>query len=284
VNVATVGVCGAGVMGSGIAEAFARGGWTVLLHDAEPDRLAAGHEALRARIERDVGRGRLEEDRAAAAREAVRAVASPREFATAGLVVEAVVESLEVKRVVFGELERVCAPSALLATNTSTLSPTEIAAPLDDPGRVAGFHFFNPAARMELVEVIAGQRTSPRTVARLREVAESIGKTPVSVNESPGGIVSRLQLLVRNEAVRLLAEGVASAEDIDTAMRLGAGWPMGPLELTDLVGLDVHVTNSDSLSEEMGSNRYRPHPMLRKMVRAGRLGRKSGGGLRGSTR
>ncbi|MGA7271372.1 MAG: 3-hydroxyacyl-CoA dehydrogenase family protein, partial [Acidimicrobiia bacterium] len=158
-------------------------------------------------------------------------------------------------------------------------SVTEISSVLEEPARAAGFHFFNPAPRMKLVEIVPGYDTSDQTVASLYEVAADLGKKAVRVNESPGGIVSRLQLLVRNEAIRLLAEGVATAEDIDTAMKLGSGWPLGPLELTDLVGLDLHVNNSDSLAEEMGSERYRPHPLARKLVRAGHLGRKSGEGF-----
>ena len=179
----------------------------------------------------------------------------------------------------FALLDDVCPSPAILASNTSTLSVTEIASVLDDPGRAAGLHFFNPAPRMKLLEIIPGHDTTEETVKALYDVAGRIGKTAVRVNESPGGIVSRLQLLVRNEAVRLLAEGVATAEDIDTAMKLGSGWPLGPLELSDLVGLDIHVNNSDSLAEEMGSDRYRPHPLVRKIVRAGHLGRKTGRGF-----
>ena len=278
-GIGAVGVCGAGVMGSGIAETFALGGCSVMLYDVDRDGLAVGRAGLEKRIRRAVDRGHVAPDAGESALDAVTTAGGLDELGGADLVVEAVVEHMGVKQQLFRELERVCRPDALLVTNTSTLSPTEIAAGLDNPARAAGLHFFNPAARMKLVEIIAGQRTSDTTIKALREVSTAIGKTTVLVNESPGGIVGRLQLVVRNEAVRLLAEGVASAEDIDTAMRLGSGWPMGPLELTDLVGLDVHMTNSDTLSAEMGSDRYRPHPLVRKLVRAGQLGRKTGQGF-----
>lgn len=274
-----VGIVGAGVMGADIAQVFAGSGFEVSIHDVSADAL----ENARSRIEQQVGRG-VEKGRITA-QEAdltigrVRTVDSMAGLAESSLVIEAVAESLEVKQEVFKALDAVCPSPVPIVSNTSTLSPTEIGRVLANPGRSAGFHFFNPATRMKLVEIIPGHDTDSDTVEKLRDIAAAIDRTPVIVNESPGGIVSRLQLLVRNEAVRLLVEGVATAEDIDTAMKLGSGWPMGPLELSDMVGLDIHVNNSDILSEEMGSDRYRPHPYLRKIVRAGHLGRKTGRGI-----
>ena len=276
---AVVGVCGAGVMGAGIAQVFALGGHPVSLYDAAPGLASAAAE----RIERDlmggVARGKLEAESAKAALSRLDTSDDIDGLKDSHLVIEAVVEDLAVKQDLFRSLEAVCAGDALLVTNTSTLSPTEVASVLGDPGRAAGVHFFNPAPRMRLVEVVPGQTTRPETVAALFQLLEGVGKRPVRVNEAPGGIVSRLQLLVRNEAVRMVAEGVATPKDIDAAMRLGAGWPMGPLELIDLVGVDMHVTNCDSLARELGSNRYAPHPLVRKLVRAGHLGKKTGRGF-----
>ncbi|MDX1690694.1 MAG: 3-hydroxyacyl-CoA dehydrogenase family protein [Acidimicrobiia bacterium] len=275
-----VGIVGAGLMGAGIGQVFAAGGYTVVLHDVDPEVV----ESATARIGRDLDKGvelgKVDRDEADAILERLVAAREIRDLSGCELVVEAVAERLDVKQQVFEALDEVCPAPALLLSNTSTLSVTEIASVLEDPRRAAGLHFFNPPPRMRLVEIVPGYDTSEETVERLYEVAERIDKTPVLVNESPGGIVSRLQLLVRNEAIRLLTEGVASAEDIDTAMKLGSGWPLGPLELTDLVGLDIHVNNSDSLAEEMGDDRYRPPPLVRKMVRAGHLGRKTGQGFR----
>lgn len=278
-DIGRVGVCGAGLMGAGIAQVFASAGFDVVLFDVEPGAVAAAREGIRADLEKGVARGKVTPEAAATALERLHEAARMSDLAGCGLVVEAVAERLDVKQAVFAELGALCPPPAILASNTSTLSVTEIASVLADPGRAGGLHFFNPAPRMRLVEIIPGYDTTEDTVATLYGIAERLGKTPVRVNESPGGIVSRLQLLVRNEAIRLLAEGVASAEDIDTAMRLGSGWPLGPLELSDLVGLDIHVNNSDSLAAEMGSDRYRPHPLARKVVRAGHLGRKTGRGF-----
>jgi 3-hydroxybutyryl-CoA dehydrogenase len=278
-DIGRVGVCGAGLMGAGIAQVFASAGFDVVLFDVEPGAVASAREGIRADLETGVARGKVTPEAAAAALERLHEAARMSDLAGCGLVVEAVAERLDVKQSVFAELGALCPPPAILASNTSTLSVTEIASVLAAPGRAGGLHFFNPAPRMRLVEIIPGYDTTEDTVATLYGIAERLGKTPVRVNESPGGIVSRLQLLVRNEAIRLLAEGVASAEDIDTAMRLGSGWPLGPLELSDLVGLDIHVNNSDSLADEMGSDRYRPHPLARKVVRAGHLGRKTGRGF-----
>lgn len=274
-----IGVCGAGVMGGGIAEAFARSGFDVRLFDGIEGAAEKAMAAIEKRLERDVEQTRLNAEEASAVMRRIRAVPALVDFAGVKVVVEAVSESIAIKQQVFRELDTACPPPTLLLTNTSTLSPTELGRVLRDPGRSAGMHFFNPAQRMKLVEVMVGLETRPETLELIKDLAARIGKTAVVLAESPGGIVSRLQLIVRNEAVRMVAEGVATAEDIDTAMKLGSGWPLGPIELIDLVGVDIHVNNCNSLSTEMGSERYRPHPFLNKLVRAGRLGRKSGHGF-----
>jgi 3-hydroxybutyryl-CoA dehydrogenase len=200
------------------------------------------------------------------------------------MIIEAVFESMDVKKKVFAQLDSLCPPHCILASNTSTLSPTEIAATTKRPDKVIGMHWFNPAPVMRLIEVIAGVETSEETIKAVIEFAQKVGKTPVRVNEAPGGIVSRILRGYLNTAVDILAEGVATVEDIDTAMKLGANFPMGPFELLDLIGLDIHVANSDALTRELGDLKYRPHALLRKMVRAGRLGRKTGRGFHDYTK
>lgn len=272
---AIVGVCGAGIMGAGIAQVFASSGNRVLLFDAAPGVAERATNRIERDLRKAVDKGKIDASVADRAVQAITVVDSLESLAPAALVVEAVIEDLGVKQDLFQRLEKICTSDATLVTNTSTLSPTEIANVLERPERAAGVHFFNPAPRMELVELIPGHLTASTTVEELRQWLTRAGKHVVCVQESPGGIVSRLQLLVRNEAVRMVAERVASAEDIDAAMRLGAGWPLGPLELIDLVGVDMHVKNCDSLARELGSDRYAPHPLVRKLMRAGQLGRKT---------
>ena len=277
--VASVAVCGAGTMGAGIAQVFASRGSAVMLYDSVPGATERGLGRIEHDLATAVERGKVDPAAAEVTMRRIDVVEDLERLSPADLVVEAVVEDLQVKQALFESLEKICSEESLLVTNTSTLSPTEIASVLADPGRSAGVHFFNPPTRMRLVELIPGQTTRPGTTQLLRDWLQATGKHVVLVNESPGGIVSRLQLLVRNEAARMLAEGVASAEDIDAAMRLGAGWPLGPLELIDLVGVDMHVNNCESLARELGSNRYAPHPLVRKLMRAGQLGRKTGQGF-----
>ncbi len=274
-----IAVCGTGWMGAGIAQVFATGGYSVKLYDVDAKAVDGALASILKRLEKAQKSGHCGKEDAEATAARLEGVADIQRLEDATFIVEAIVESLEAKRKIFAALESVCGPDSVLATNTSTLSVTEIASVLSDSGRAIGMHFFNPAHRNKLVEVIPGFETREDVLTRTVELSEAVGLVPVHVTESPGGIVSRLQLIVRNEAVRMVAEGVASAEDIDAAMRLGSGWPVGPLEVTDLVGLDVHVINSDSISNELGTNRFRPHPLLRKMVRAGHLGRKSGRGF-----
>lgn len=276
---AAVGVCGAGIMGSGIAQLFAIGKHRVFLTDSDPAALARAEEKISADLHMLVARQRLGDQSASDVTGRISFSRGLGDFQHADLVIEAVVEDISVKQRVFRHLEEVCPPHTVLATNTSILSVSEISAVLKDASRAVGTHFFNPADRMKLVELTPGLGTAKSTVDNVKTVLEQLGKTVVVVREFPGGIVSRLQILLRNEAVRMVTEGVASAEDVDTAMKLGSGWPMGPLELIDLVGADLHVRNSETLASEMGSNRYQPHPVLRQMVRAGKLGRKTGSGF-----
>lgn len=266
-------------MGAGIAEAFATAGSDVVLYDLDSAALGRAQNAIERGLSRLVTSGRIPAEDATSIVDRVKLSSQLDPIADASLVVEAVIEDIDVKQDLFRRLESLVAPEAILTTNTSTLSITEIASVLSDAGRAAATHFFNPAARMKLVEMTPGLFTRNEVVATLQHWLSGIGKTGVIVQESPGGIVSRLQLLVRNEALRLVAEGVATPADIDIAMKLGSGWPMGPLELIDLVGIDVHVKNSESLARELGSNRYQPHPYLRRLVRGGRLGKKSGAGI-----
>ena len=199
--------------------------------------------------------------------------------AKADVVIEAAVEDLDVKRSIFSKLDGIVSPGCILATNTSSLSVTAVASAVGSPDKVVGLHFFNPVPRMALIEIIRGAATSDETYEAAKALSERLGKTAVTVNESPGFVVNRILIPMINEAVFMLQEGVASAEDIDTAMKLGANHPMGPLALADLIGLDVCLAIMELLRDEMGEGKYRPAPLLRKMVRAGRLGRKSGEGF-----
>ncbi len=274
-----VGICGAGLMGTGIAQVFATAGYDVAIFDVDPGAALRAIDHIRVDLKRGVELGKVEPEVSAAIQSHLGVVDEMSGLAGAQVVVEAVAEDLAVKAGVFTVLDQICPPPALLLSNTSTLSPTEVARSLAHPERFCGLHFFNPAPRMHLVEVLPGKLTSSETITRVRDIADRIDKQAVVANESPGGIVSRLQLLVRNEAIRMLSEGVASAEDIDTAMKLGSGWPMGPIELSDLVGLDTHVNNSDLLAEALADEAFRPDPVVRQLVDEGHLGRKTGRGF-----
>lgn len=274
-----VSVVGAGTMGMGIAQVCAQCGYPVVLRDLNEDLIARALARARKNLEGQVAKGRMTQDDVEGVFARIRTTTRLEDLAPADIVIEAIFEDMAAKRQLFAALEELVAPETILATNTSILSPTEIGAATKNPGRTIGTHFFNPAPVMKLVEVTPGLLTAPQTVETTVAFVKALGKTPVVANESPGGIVSRILIAMRNEAVDLLAEGVATKEDIDTAMKLGAGFPMGPFELIDLIGVDIHVINSDSMVRETGNPKYRPHPLLRKMVRAGMLGRKTGRGF-----
>ena len=272
-----VGVVGAGTMGAGIAEVFARSeGFTVKLADINLDFAAKGRDRELAGLDRQVAKGKMTQE----ARDAIAdnlVLAEVKDLGECDLVVEAVLETMDVKRPLFEELDRTVKPGAILTSNTSSLSITELAKGLTHD--VAGMHFFNPAPVMKLIEVTAGATTTEETIQKITEIAKALGKTPVRVQEAAGFVVNRILIPMINEAVGVLADGVASAEDIDEAMKLGANHPIGPLALGDMVGLDVCLAIMEVLQSETGDPKYRPHPLLRKYVRAGWLGRKSGRGF-----
>lgn len=274
-----VSVVGAGVMGMGISQALAQMGFSVNVTDLSEDIIERNLGKTRKILGSRVDRGKMSADEAKEVMSRIRTTAKMQDITDVDLVIEAVVENMEAKKQVFAELDELCPSRTILATNTSILSPTEIGSATTRPDKTIGMHWFNPAPVMKLIEVTAGLSTSEETIEAVTEFSRKVGKIPVRVNEAPGGIVSRILNVMRNAAVDILAEGVASAEDIDIAMKLGANFPIGPLGLTDLIGVDIHVINSDNLCRELGDLKYRPHNLLRKMVRAGHLGRKSGRGF-----
>lgn len=274
-----VGILGAGVMGMGIAQALAQQGLEVTVCDLERSIIEKGLERTEKNLESLVRKEKITTEEAEKIVSQIKTSTNIEDIASVDLVIEAVTENMEVKKKVFLQLDGLCPPSTVLASNTSTLSPTEIASATKRPDKVIGMHWFNPAPVMKLIEVTAGVETAEETIQAVMEFSRRLGKTPVRVNEAPGGIVSRILRGYLNVAVDVLAEGVATAEDIDTAMKLGANFPMGPFELIDLIGVDIHTTNSDALARELGDLKYRPHALLRKMVRAGHLGRKTGRGF-----
>ena len=278
-DVERIAVVGAGTMGAGIAQSAAVGGFEVALREVEEGRLSAARREIERRLEREAQKERLSRDEADAALGRIGYFTDLAESVEGvDLVVEAVPEQMELKVEIFSELDALCARDTVLATNTSTMSPTEIAAATNRPGRCIAMHFFNPVPRMKLVELVRGLDTSDETTATARSVAERMGKETVEVNEFPGFVTSRMNCMIGNEAMNMLTEGVASAEDIDKAMKLGLNHPMGPLELADLVGLDARLRNVEYLHETLGE-RFRPSPLLVKYVKAGRLGRKTGRGF-----
>lgn len=274
-----VGIIGAGVMGMGIAQALAQQGFEVAVCDLERSIIERSLERTRKNLESLVNREKITAQEAEEIISRIKQTTNVEDISAADLIIEAASESMEVKKQVFVQLDGLCPATTILASNTSTLSPTEIASATKRPDKVIGMHWFNPAPVMRLIEVVVSVETSEETVQAVMEFSRRVGKTPVRVNEAPGGIVSRILRGYLNVAVDVLAEGVATVEDIDTAMKLGANFPMGPFELIDLIGVDIHTINSDALARELGDLKYRPHAFLRKMVRAGHLGRKTGRGF-----
>jgi 3-hydroxybutyryl-CoA dehydrogenase len=278
-EVERVAVIGAGTMGRGIVHAAALGGFRVTLQDVDSGVLEGALEGIQKEMQKAVERDRIDEGEMRGGLERISPTESlEKAVKEADLVIEAVPEEMELKLEIFGRLDKLCPERAVLATNTSTMSPTEIAAATSRPERCIAMHFFNPAHKMKLVELVRGLETADETVEAARDVAERMGKETVEVEEFPGFVTSRINCLVGNEAMNMLVEGVASAPDIDKALRLGLGYPMGPLELADLVGLDARLRNLEHLHQTLGE-KYRPSPLLYKLVAAGHYGRKSGRGI-----
>ncbi|EFG29037.1 3-hydroxybutyryl-CoA dehydrogenase [Fusobacterium periodonticum] len=272
-----VGIIGAGTMGAGIAQAFAQTeGFTVALCDINNEFAANGKNKIAKGFEKRIAKGKMEQAEADAI--LGRITTGTKEIcADCDLVIEAAIENMEIKKQTFKELDEICKADAIFATNTSSLSITEIGAGLKRP--MIGMHFFNPAPVMKLVEIIAGLHTPTEIVEKIKKISEDIGKVPVQVEEAPGFVVNRILVPMINEAVGIYAEGIASVEGIDAAMKLGANHPIGPLALGDLIGLDVCLAIMDVLYHETGDSKYRAHTLLRKMVRGKQLGQKTGKGF-----
>ena len=272
-----VGIIGAGTMGAGIAQAFAQTeGFTVALCDINNEFAANGKNRIAKGFEKRIAKGKMEQAEADTILSKI-TTGTKEICADCDLIIEAAVENMEIKKQTFKELDEICKPEAIFATNTSSLSITEIGAGLKRP--MIGMHFFNPAPVMKLVEIIAGLHTPADIVEKIKKVSEDIGKVPVQVEEAPGFVVNRILIPMINEAVGIYAEGIASVEGIDAAMKLGANHPIGPLALGDLIGLDVCLAIMDVLYHETGDSKYRAHTLLRKMVRGKQLGQKTGKGF-----
>ena len=272
-----VGIIGAGTMGAGIAQAFAQTeGFTVVLCDINNEFAANGKKKIAKGFEKRIVKGKMEQ--AAADKILEKITTGTKDICgDCDLIIEAAIENMEIKKQTFKELDDICKPEAIFATNTSSLSITEIGSGLKRP--IIGMHFFNPAPVMKLVEIIAGLNTPTELVDKIKKVSEDIGKVPVQVQEAPGFVVNRILIPMINEAVGIYAEGIASVEGIDSAMKLGANHPIGPLALGDLIGLDVCLAIMDVLYHETGDSKYRAHTLLRKMVRGKQLGQKTGKGF-----
>jgi 3-hydroxybutyryl-CoA dehydrogenase len=278
-SIRTIGVVGAGTMGHGIAQVAAQSGYDVVLVDAAPAALERGRTQIGKGLERLVAKGKLGAEERDRALERLSTGGEVAAFAHADLVVEAVVERLEVKQKLLSELDHVCPPATILATNTSSISITKLAGATGRPEKVIGMHFMNPVPVMQLIEVIRGLATSQETYDAVEAASRQMGKTPVEVHDAPGFVSNRVLMPMINEAIFCLAEGVGKAEAIDGVMKMGMNHPMGPLALADLIGLDVCLDILRVLQQGFGDPKYRPCPLLVKMVDAGHLGRKSGRGF-----
>jgi len=272
-------VIGGGTMGLDIAQVFAKADFEVAVRDISDEIIKNSEKRLNKGLDKLVEKGKLDEAGKTAISSKMSFTTELSAAADADLVVEAAIENLKIKQSIFAELDSICKPETILASNTSSISITAIASATKRQDKFIGMHFFNPATVMKLVEVIRGANTSDETTNTIKELAVKIGKEPVEVNEAPGFVVNKILIPMINEAICLVETGVASVEGIDTAMKLGANHPMGPLALGDLIGLDVCLAIMDVLLAETGDSKYRACPLLRKMVRGGKLGRKSGVGF-----
>jgi 3-hydroxybutyryl-CoA dehydrogenase len=279
IEVKTVAVLGSGTMGHGIAQVAAAAGYRVVLRDVTEELVSRGLKAIESNLSKGVERGKVTAEERSLALSNLRTAVALEETAGAELFIEAVPERLELKRETLAAIERLAASDFIFATNTSSLSITEIAEGCESAARVVGMHFFNPVHIMRLVEIVVGRGTSAQTVEAVRAVASKMKKEPIVVRDVPGFASSRLGVALGLEAMRMVEEGVADAKDIDTAMELGYNHPMGPLRLTDLVGLDVRLHIAEYLHHKLGAESFRPPEILRRMVAEGRLGKKTGGGF-----
>jgi 3-hydroxybutyryl-CoA dehydrogenase len=278
-TIKNIGVIGAGTMGNGIAQAFAVSGFSVVLQDLSEAALARALSTIEGSLARLVKKSILTDEQAAAARARITSSTALDVMADRDLVVEAIFENLQIKSAILKQLDAICSPKTIFASNTSSISLTELAASSSHPERVVGMHFFNPVPVMQLVEIIPALQTDPAIVTAVTDVTRAIGKTPHRSKDSYGFVVNRLLVPFINEAINLLHEGVATAEDIDEMMKLGANHPIGPLALCDLIGLDVILHVMETLHSGFDDPKYRPSPLLKQMVHAGYLGRKSGHGF-----
>ena len=274
-----IGVLGTGTMGAGIIQVCAMNGYEVVLRARRQSSIDKGIATVEKNLSKMVAKEKITEETKAEVMARIHGSTEIEIVKDADLIIEAATEDMEAKKALFAELDALCGPDTILATNTSSLSITEIASATNRPDKVIGMHFFNPVPAMKLVEIIKGLATSEETKAKIVELSVALGKTPVEVEEAPGFVVNRILIPMINEAIGILADGVATAEDIDTAMKLGANHPMGPLALGDLIGLDVVLAIMDVLYKEYGDPKYRAHVLLKKMVSAGKLVRKSGVGF-----